>query len=62
MFPTVFKHKHVGEDNGRYVLQRLAADGVCVVFQDLGGETYRRLSWTIGHALPEVTGVPLLPR
>ena len=57
MFPTVFKNKHVGEDNGRYVLDRLAADGVCVVFQDLGGDSYRRLSWTIGHAMPEVTSV-----
>ena len=57
MFPTVFKNKHVGEDNCRYVLDRLAADGVCVVFQDLGGDSYRRLSWTIGHAMPEVTSV-----
>ena len=57
MVPTVFKNKHVGEDNGRYVLDRLAADGVCVVFQDLGGDSYRRLSWTIGHAMPEVTSV-----
>lgn len=59
MFPSVFKHHHIGEDNGRYVLDRLAADGVCIVFQDLGGDSYRRLSWTIGHTMPQVTSVPV---
>ncbi len=57
MFPTVFKHKHVGDVNGSYVLNRLATDGVCVLFQDLGGDSYRRLSWTIGHGMPQVTSV-----
>lgn len=57
MFPTVFKHRHVGDDNGSYALNRLAADGVCVLFQDLGGESYRRLSWNIGPSMPEVTSV-----
>jgi len=57
MFPAVFKQRHVGDDNGRYVLRRLAADRVCVLFQDLGGDNYRRLSWTIGHNMPEVRSV-----
>ena len=57
MFPTLFKHEHIGQNNGRYVLDRLAADDVRVMFQDLGGAAYRRLSWTIGHDMPEVTSV-----
>ena len=57
MFPTLFKHEHIGQNNGRYVLDRLAADDVRVMFQDLGGAAYRRLSCTIGHDMPEVTSV-----
>ena len=57
MFPGVVKHKHVGETNGKHVLKRLHADGVRVMLQDLGGNTYRRLSWTIGPAMPEVAAV-----
>ncbi len=57
MFPSVFKQKHVGESNGRHVLNRLASDGVCVLVQDLGGNTYRRLNWTVGPDPPHVTAV-----
>lgn len=57
MFPSVFKEKLVGESNGRHVLNRLAVDGVRVVIQDLGGTTYRRLSWTVGPDPPCVTAV-----
>lgn len=57
MFPTLFTHRHVGENNGRHVLERLSADGVQVLLQDLGGNTYRRLSWTVGPAMPQVTAI-----
>ncbi len=57
MFPSMFKQKHVGANNSRHVLNRLALDGVRVLIQDLGGNTYRRLSWTVGHELPRVTAV-----
>jgi chemotaxis protein CheD len=57
MFPSLFKHKHVGESNARHVLDRLAFDGVNVLIQDLGGNTYRRLSWTVGPELPSVAAV-----
>jgi len=57
MFPAVFKKQHVGQSNGRYVLDRLAAEGVRVVFVDIGGNAYRRLSWTIGPDMPAVVAV-----
>jgi chemotaxis protein CheD len=57
MFPQLFKQAHVGEGNSRRVLERLAEDGVRVLLQDLGGNAYRKLSWTIGPELPQVTAV-----
>jgi chemotaxis protein CheD len=57
MFPSVFNQRHVGEDNGQHVLSRLASDGVPVLLQDLGGNAYRRLSWTVGPEPPRVTAV-----
>lgn len=60
MFPTLFPESHVGEANGAWALTRLARDGVRVVFHDLGGDVYRRLSWEVGPALPEVLAFPAL--
>lgn len=57
MFPDLFTQSHVGEDNGRWVLERLASDGVSVMFHDLGGATYRRLRWTVGREMPEVVAM-----
>lgn len=57
MFPELFARGHVGEGNARHVLDRLAADGIRVALQDLGGNAYRRLGWTIGPELPQVTAV-----
>ncbi|MFY9511445.1 MAG: chemotaxis protein CheD [Rubrivivax sp.] len=54
MFPGVFTQRHVGDDNVRRVLQRLAEDGIAVRLQDHGGTHYRRVGWTVGQALPEV--------
>ena len=59
MFPALFKTAHVGENNARWALDALAYDGVRVLFDDLGGTTYRRLSWTVGPAAPQVTAVPV---
>ncbi|MDY6948873.1 MAG: chemotaxis protein CheD [Pseudomonadota bacterium] len=55
MFPSMFKHTHVGFRNAQAVLQRLDADGVTVTLQDLGGRSYRLLKWTVGVGLPAVT-------
>jgi chemotaxis protein CheD len=57
MFPEHYSATHVGRNNAVCVLARLAADTVDVVIQDLGGPAYRRLAWTIGTGLPEVTAV-----
>jgi chemotaxis protein CheD len=57
MFPSVVNQRHVGEINGRHVLNRLTVDGVCVLVQDLGGNIYRRVSWTVGPELPQVRAV-----
>lgn len=59
MFPDLIKTTHVGESNARWVLDALARDGVRVLHQDLGGEAYRRLSWTVGPEAPQVTAVPV---
>ncbi len=57
MFPGLFSGAHVGANNARWTLQALALDGVRVLHQDLGGNTYRRLSWTVGPDAPQVTAV-----
>jgi chemotaxis protein CheD len=59
MFPDLFKTTHVGESNSRWALGALAQDGVRVLFHDLGGHAYRRLSWTVGPEAPQVTAVPV---
>ena len=57
MFPSLVAGPHIGEKNGLCVLGRLRDDAVRVVHQDLGGATYRRLSWTVGPQLPVVEAV-----
>jgi chemotaxis protein CheD len=49
----------VGERNARWALDALAQDGVHVLFHDLGGPSYRRLSWTVGPDAPQVAVVPV---
>lgn len=57
MFPEQIGGTHVGEKNGRTVLERLRLDGVRIVYVDLGGTSYRRLSWRIGPEIPSVQAV-----
>jgi chemotaxis receptor (MCP) glutamine deamidase CheD len=57
MFPAIVGGAHVGQANSHCVLERLKHDGVRVLFQDLGGASYRRLSWTIGPESPAVSAV-----
>ena len=60
MFPgLVTGEGHVGSANARWVLDALAADGVRVLHADLGGTSYRRLSWTVGPADPVVSAVAM---
>jgi chemotaxis protein CheD len=59
MFPDIFMRTHVGEDNAQWALAALAEDGVPVLFDDIGGNAYRRLAWTVGPGLPQVIAVPI---
>ena len=59
MFPDIFQHSHVGDDPAQWALDALAQDGVPVLFEDVGGTTYRRLAWTVGPDLPQVIAVPI---
>lgn len=57
MFPHLFKHSHVGDDNACWALDALERDGIRLLHHDLGGATYRRLSWTVGPQAPSVVAV-----
>jgi chemotaxis protein CheD len=57
MFPDRYAHTNVGEDNSRWVLDRLDHDGVRVRLHDVGGNVYRRFTWTVGPELPIVVSV-----
>ena len=57
MFPVMCERSHVGDDNAQRVLAELAADGVRVLWLDVGGNTYRRVGWTVGDGEPDVVAV-----
>jgi chemotaxis protein CheD len=57
MFPGLFAEGHVGSNNARWTLDALKYDGVRVLHQDLGGRSYRKLTWTVGAESPRVTAV-----
>jgi len=57
MFPALITQAHVGDHNLRWAFAALARSRVRVVFQDVGGATYRRIGWTVGAQLPEVVSV-----
>lgn len=57
MFPQLFRGKHVGQSNIDWVLQYLDAHGVAVLDQCLGGNGYRKVSWTVGPQAPTVENV-----
>ena len=59
MFPALYAQGHVGADNAQWALEALAHDGVPVLFHDLGGNIYRRLSWVVGPEMPQVTAVAI---
>ena len=63
MFPSLVgpeaRQGNIGATNTLWAMDRLQAMGVKVLGQDLGGNVYRRLSWTVGSEAPQVTSVPL---
>ncbi len=57
MFPGLIGRRHVGHSNVQWALEALAGDGVPVLQHHVGGSVYRRLRWTVGPTLPQVTAV-----
>jgi chemotaxis protein CheD len=61
MFPSLVGASNVGSNNALWVLEALDKDGVNVVFSDVGGCAYRRLSWIVGSDVPVVVAVSVQP-
>lgn len=59
MFPQVYPQQSIGTRNADWVLDALAEAGVRVLQHDVGGNTYRRLRWTVGTEAPAVTSMPI---
>lgn len=57
MFPHLFMQRHVGSSNIEWVLNYLHQCGIKVVDTCLGGNGYRRVSWTVGPTAPLVETV-----
>ena len=57
MFPDLCTQSLVGDDNAHWALEALDHDGVKVLFQDVGGNSYRRVAWTVGPGCPQVVSV-----
>lgn len=63
MFPRLVGSRpsegNVGAANALWALDRLQSLGVHLLGQDLGGNGYRRLGWTVGDDEPQITTVPV---
>lgn len=61
MFPHIYTSSTatVGERNVSEVGDRLRRMGVRVLCQDVGGDAFRRLRWTVGTTEPSVTAVTI---
>lgn len=54
MFPDLAAPMDVGDSNARWALEILSRAGIRVLLCDVGGNTYRRVSWTVGPGDPQV--------
>ena len=54
MFPQMFSTTHVGAKNAEWVLDFLHHFNIAIAGQDLGGNGYRKVAWTVGRQLPTV--------
>jgi chemotaxis protein CheD len=57
MFPKLFDVRHVGDANVDWVLDFLHDHGIHIVDHCLGGNGYRKVSWTVGTGEPLVETV-----
>ena len=59
MFPGRYDHAHVGQANAHWAMHALQERGVSVIGHDLGGNRYRRVSWTVGDDVPQVSAMEM---
>ena len=57
MFPQIISSRPVGESNAQWVFDYLTHHGIAVVDQCVGGNGYRKVSWTVGSQDPVVETV-----
>jgi chemotaxis protein CheD len=57
MFPQIFNARNVGSTNADWVLDFLHSQGIAIIDQELGGNGYRKVSWTVGLQEPLVETV-----
>lgn len=57
MFPHLFNSVHVGLSNAQWALDYLDHHSIPVVAQDLGGNGYRKVSWSVGLDAPVIETV-----
>ena len=57
MFPQLFREQHVGASNVEWVLDYLDHHGIIVLEHSVGGNGYRKVSWTVGTEEPVVETV-----
>lgn len=54
MFPSMFRVRHVGDSNVAWALDFLDHHRIPVANHCLGGNGYRKVSWTVGVSEPVV--------
>ena len=59
MFPGIASGPLVGDRNAQWVWDFLHAQEIAVVDYSLGGTSYRKVSWTVGHSEPFVENVSI---
>lgn len=59
MFPGVVSGPLVGDRNAQWVLDFLHDQGIAVGDYSLGGTSYRKVCWTVGHGEPQVENVSI---
>ena len=57
MFPHLFRAQHVGAANVEWVLEYLGHHEIPVLDHSVGGNGYRKVSWTVGPGEPVVETV-----
>ena len=61
MFPELFRTQHVGASNAEWVRGFLQQHGITVMDEQIGGNGYRRIVWTVGAHMPQVEFISPAP-